>query len=165
MLTPTAALKRLASRKGGLDLYVQEKKEDARYGFRIGELRFLLRPLEKVEVIEPVPTCPIPNTPRWFVGMINLRGNLLPVFDIKQLLGADNPEPAKWIMVFGRGSRAAGLLADTLPASVMVDRPADARPQLPEFLHNCVENIFIQEDNVWFEAVFEKMFLELRARF
>ncbi len=165
MMTPAAALNYLASRKRKLDLYVQEKKEDTRYGFRLGELRFLLRPQEKVEAIKAVPACPMPNTPHWFAGMINLRGNLLPVFDIKQLLDMKSPEPPKWIIVFGQDNRATGIYADTLPAGVIVERPANVHPRLHEFLQDCVENTLMQGDNLWIEVAFEKMFEDLRARF
>jgi chemotaxis signal transduction protein len=165
MMTPTAALNYLASRKREHDLYVQEKKEDTRYGFRLGELRLLLRPHEKVETIKAVPACPMPNTPHWFAGMINLRGNLLPVFDIKQLLDMKSPGLPKWIIVFGRDNRAAGIYADTLPSGVIVDRPADVRPHLHDFLQDCVENTLMQGDSMWIEVAFEKMFEDLRSRF
>jgi len=165
MMTPSAALRFLATRKRTLDLYLQDKKEDTRYGFRIGNLKLLLRPQENVEVIVAIPACPIPNTPRWFAGMINLRGNLLPVFDIRQLLGKDNPEPPRWIMVFGQGNRTSGIYADTLPSGVKPDRPANEIHDLPDFLHGCVENILIQGDDMWIEVAFEKMFVNLRTTF
>ena len=164
-MAPTAALQYLAARKRKLELYVQEKKTDARYGFRIGELKLLLRPHEKVEVIEAVQVCPIPNTPAWFTGMINLRGNLLPVFDLKQLLNMQSPEPSKWIMIFGQGNRAAGIYADNLPSGVIPDSAVEIKPELPEILQDCVENTLIQGDNIWFEVVFEKVFGNLRAEF
>lgn len=165
MMTPTAALQYLAARKRKLEVYVQEKKADTRYGFRIGELKLLLRPREKVEVIEAVQACPIPNTPAWFAGMVNLRGNLLPVFDIKQLLNMQNPGTPKWIMVFGQGNRAAGIYADNLPSGVIPESTAVAKPDLPEILQDCVENTLIQGDNIWLEVAFEKMFGNLRAGF
>jgi chemotaxis signal transduction protein len=165
MITPTAALQYLAARKRKLELYVEEKKADARYGFRIGELKLLLRPHEKVEVIEAVMACPIPNTPAWFAGMVNLRGNLLPVFDIKQLLNMQNLEPPKWIMVFGQGNHAAGIFADNLPSGVIPDSTAEIKPDLPEILQDCVENTLMQGDSMWIEVAFEKMFEDLRSRF
>ncbi len=97
--------------------------------------------------------------------MINLRGNLLPVFDIKRLLGSEHPETPKWIMVFGQGSYAAGIYADTLPVSVTVDGEAEAPPELPSILQGAVERIYRQGDNVWIEAALEKVFMELRTQF
>jgi chemotaxis signal transduction protein len=97
--------------------------------------------------------------------MINLRGNLLPVFDIKQLLDMTSPETSKWIIVFGQDDRATGIYADTLPSGVNIDRPADTAPQLHEFLQDCVENTLMQGEHMWVEVAFEKMFEGLRARF
>jgi chemotaxis signal transduction protein len=96
--------------------------------------------------------------------MINLRGNLLPVFDIKQLLDMTSPETSKWIIVFGQDDRATGIYADTLPSGVTIDRPADETPQLHEFLQDCVENTLMQGEHMWVEVTFEKMFEGLRAR-
>lgn len=165
MMTPTSALNFLASRKRKLDLYVQVEKENTHYGFMVGELRLLLRPRVKVEAIKSIPTCPMPNTPQWFAGMINLRGNILPVFDIKKLLDMNSQEPSEWIIVFGQDNRAAGIYADTLPSGVIVDHPVDARPNMHEILQDCVENSFMQGDNMWIEVAFDKMLEGLRTRF
>jgi len=165
MMTPTAALNYLALRKRKLDLYTQEEKEDTRYGFMLGAMRFLLRPQEKVEAIKAVPACPMPNTPPWFTGIINLRGNLLPVFDIKQLLDMKSPELPEWIIVFGQDKHATGIYADTMPSGVTIERPADVKPLLHEFLQDCVENTLMQGDNMWVEVAFDKMFENLRTRF
>ena len=164
-MTPTAALDFLASRKRALDLYVQLEKENTHYGFMVGELRLLLRPGVKVEAIKTIPACPMPNTPHWFAGMINLRGNLLPVFDIKQLLDMKSSKPPEWIIVFGQDNRAAGIYADTLPSGVIIDRPAEVRPDLYDILQDCVENILMQGNNIWIEVAFDKMFEDLRTRF
>lgn len=165
MLKPVAALQCLASRKRTLDLYLQVKKEETHYGFRISDFNLLLRPQENVEVIEMIPACPIPNTPRWFAGMINLRGNLLPVFDIRLLLTGATPEPSRWIMIFGRGSRASGLYADTLPFAVKPGNKAGEPQDLPDFFRDCVEMALIQGNDVWLEVKFDRLFANLRNRF
>ena len=86
MLLPTVALTRFAPARNIQHVYKQKKTEPSRYGFKIGQLGLLLCLQEKIEIVDSIDPCPIPNTPQWFAGMINLRGNLLPVFDMKELL-------------------------------------------------------------------------------
>lgn len=165
MMTPTAALNRFSAGKRSIgDLFLEESRVDLHYGFRVGELKLLLKPLEKIEVINTLSACPVPNTPSWFAGMINLRGELLPVFDLN-LLMTQKPEPAKWIAIFRHNGRAAGIYTSTLPISISVDGQAHVQPPIPEILEGCVENIFAQGDSIWFETDFEKLFMALRARF
>ena len=163
-MTPTTALNRFASDNRKHNLYLNEPRAKMHYGFRTGSLKFLLKPLEKVEVIEAVPTCPVPNTPGWFAGMINLRGDLVPVFDINFLI-TKIPASTKWIMVFRHGRCSAGIYIDTLPYAINPDTGIYEQPVIPEILQECVENVYGQNDDIWLETDFEKFFLGLRTRF
>ncbi len=164
MMPPTAALRRFTldrsrlfeDRRGG---------EIARYGFSVATLSFLLKAGEKVEVIDAVPACPIPNTPQWFAGMINVRGNLLPVFDLKLLLNLDATTPSRWIMIFGQGSAAAGIPIDTLPTAVHAGEAIAEIPTLPELLRTCATHVYREGDRHWLEVSFESFFAQLRTKF
>lgn len=164
MMTPTCALNRFAAEYRKRVLYPDDNRPEVHYGFRIGELNILLRPLEKVEVIESMQTCPVPNTPGWFSGMINLRGELLPVFDIGFLLNK-NPTITKYIMVIRHENHSAGIYIDTLPTGITPEILSDSKSELPDILGHCVDNIYKQDDNIWLETNFEKFFQELRNRF
>ena len=54
-----------------------------RYGFTVGKVALLMRSDCMSEVVKPPPIYPIPNTPPWLSGILNLRGNLVPVFDLR----------------------------------------------------------------------------------
>ena len=164
MIPPTTALNRYAANRNKHALYLNETRDELHYGFRIGDLNFLLKPKEKIEVIEAAPACPIPNTPGWFSGMVNLRGDLLPVFDINFLI-TKNPVKAKWIMIFRHNGRSAGIYIDTLPSGITLEICAESEINLPDILQGCTENIYMQDNNTWIETDFEKLFQKLRARF
>lgn len=164
MMTPSIALNRYASENRKHDLYLNELKDKIHYGFRIGDLNFLLRSQEKIEVIENSPVCPIPNTPGWFSGMFNLRGDVFPVFDINFLI-TKNAVIAKWIMVFKHNGHSAGIYIDSLPSGITPDTRINNHENIPEILQGCINDIFGLGNDVWFETDFEKLFLELRSQF
>mgnify|MGYP003952499105 CR=1 FL=1 len=45
-------------------------------------LGLLLPPGDVAELVRGARVSAVPNTPSWFVGLINRRGNLVPVFDL-----------------------------------------------------------------------------------
>jgi purine-binding chemotaxis protein CheW len=54
--------------------------------FRIGEEEFGVDILMVQEIIRLTNITPIPNAPRFILGMINLRGKIIPVIDLRQRL-------------------------------------------------------------------------------
>ncbi len=56
-------------------------------GFRIGQQHFVT-PLSQTREVFPVPEqiTPVPKSQRWVFGIVNLRGELLPVFDLNLFL-------------------------------------------------------------------------------
>jgi purine-binding chemotaxis protein CheW len=72
-------------------------------------------PLEHVvEVFRMVAVAAVPEAHRWVLGVVNLRGRVIPVIDLRRRLGlsAREPELATPIIVVKAGGRAAGLVAD-----------------------------------------------------
>lgn len=85
--------------------YVTFQLGDERYGFEV----------RLVEEIQPVKDLtPIPCTPDFIVGAVNVRGSILPVVDIKSLfsLPATGLRPSSKIMVVSAGDIRMGVLAD-----------------------------------------------------
>jgi len=67
-----------------------------------------------VEVLRMVAVTPLPEAPGWGAGVINLRGRIVPVVDLRARLGMAPHEPdlSAPIIVVGAGEAAAGLVAD-----------------------------------------------------
>jgi len=58
-------------------------------GFRIGQEQFVANRDEVREVLMlPESMSRVPGTKRWVLGIANLRGHLLPIIDVKLLLGS-----------------------------------------------------------------------------
>lgn len=54
--------------------------------YRIGKRRLASRFDEVVEILPMPPVTPVPGAQPWMMGVANIRGNLLPVVDLKQFL-------------------------------------------------------------------------------
>jgi purine-binding chemotaxis protein CheW len=84
------------------------------------------------EIIKPREITDIPRVPAFILGIVSLRGIIVPVFDLRTRLnlGAGELTPASRIVVCQRGDRVAGLLVDSItqvvriPASSVEPPPA-----------------------------------------
>lgn len=89
---------------------------ESRQGFRIGELRLMIRYEDGSELSEVSVIHRLPNAPAWFCGIANLRGKLTPVFDLARYVGIEpDPEAKRMLLVLSRGSDATGVVIDGLP--------------------------------------------------
>jgi len=80
-------------------------------------------PLERVrEVVKPGPITPVPSLPEHILGVMNLRGEILPILDPKRLLGlgAGAPGPEGRIIVVKGPGMAVGFLADGVEDAIEV---------------------------------------------
>jgi purine-binding chemotaxis protein CheW len=79
-----------------------------------GELYAL--PVDSVlEVADLRDVAPVPGAPRPVLGVCNLRGNLLPVIDVRRLLGtAEARAVDQRLVVAVRGARRVGLAVDAV---------------------------------------------------
>ncbi|WP_341704403.1 chemotaxis protein CheW [Ferrovibrio sp.] len=96
----------------------------------VGDQSYAL-PLLKIQEIRGwSPVSPLPNTDPSCLGIINLRGNVLPVFDARRILGKPTPEPTAQnvIVVATVHGKPVGLLVDSVSDIVSVDGSTVTRP-------------------------------------
>lgn len=154
MLAPSAALTRFAPQAGALLGPVQARNEQSvRYGFRISSLGLLIKPGTGSEVVEARAIAAMPNAPRWLAGVMNLRGNPVPVFDLCAALElARNDEAQKsMVLVLDKGDQAAGLLIDGMPRVVPPGKPIEQPTALPARLAPFAPQAMATSDAVWLE--------------
>jgi purine-binding chemotaxis protein CheW len=87
-----------------LDLSKEKSKDnsDRFLEFTLGEESYAIPLLKVREVIAIPKTTPIPNTPSHFVGIMNLRGQVISVLDIRKKMGITpnkNQEEAAVVIV------------------------------------------------------------------
>lgn len=90
------------------------------FTFRIGGERFAVNVGHVIKIVEMVPITRIPNSPRHFKGIINLVGEVLPVFDGRLKLGFPEGEITRntciLVLVFGLEGEVAvaGMIIDSV---------------------------------------------------
>ena len=87
-------------------LFDEEKHKQENYGIPINQIREI-RPLESITSI--------PNSPSYVQGVMNLRGTIIPIIDLKEKLGFPKTNAINskmMILVAEIDSKLVGLLAD-----------------------------------------------------
>lgn len=82
--------------------------------FRLGGELYALDILKIKEIIRPQKLTPVPKAPRFIEGVINLRGAVIPVADLRKRFDQPAVEDARKnrIVVCQLGGKAIGLLVD-----------------------------------------------------
>jgi purine-binding chemotaxis protein CheW len=95
--------------------------------FTVGGHDHALPVEDVIEVVRMVAVTPLPEAPAWVAGVINMRGRIIPVIDLRTRLGLPPREPdlSTPIIIVGGSEAAAGLVADAagevlaLPSAVV----------------------------------------------
>ncbi len=84
---------------------------------RLGSARYVVPMAHVAEVVHVPRTTRVPASPGWLVGLANWRGRVLPVLDLRPLLGAETVPLATSarLVVLTLDDVEAGLLADQVP--------------------------------------------------
>ena len=132
-----------------------EENPDAvvRQGFRIGAMRLAAPFATASELVEMPNVHPLPRMPANLLGLVNLHGRIVPLFDLASLFETNHlPREKRMVLVIGHGNDAAGIVIDGLPRR-LVFSPDDriVAPALPAAAANAVVATFLQGKDAWFE--------------
>ena len=170
LLSPTVALTRYfvtPDQELGLPGAERGTAGVQRYGFRIGACRFVHDLALDVELIELARCYDLPNSSAWFSGLVNLRGNLVPVFDLKSLLGITGPTGFRqMLLVIGSGERIAALVIDGTPDHINIDAGGrvDQPDHVPEVLQEHLQGAYEFAGEIWYQVNYETLFESLAKR-
>jgi chemotaxis signal transduction protein len=101
----------------------------------------------------------MPNTPGWLLGLCNRRGDLVPVFDLRTLLGISERTPdKKYLFIVDKGEYASGFFIDNYPASAYSLQPLGKLPAMPELLKDHVITAYEHEQQSLLEIDHRSLF-------
>lgn len=122
-----------------------ELVREQHFGFAIGKKHFLVKASCFCEVFSGLPIAPIPNAPAVLAGLCNVRGVLVPVYQLHHEWALTLPQKP-YVFCIGKGEKAVAVLIDGLPVSI----------ELAE--QDCVKDDTLDQDAV-LSALIENTFL------
>ena len=102
--------------------------------FRLGSEEYGVDISQIQEIIRMVEITRVPRTPAFVEGVINLRGQLIPIVDLRTRFGMERAAPTKSsrIIVTDIGTKRIGMIVDS--ASEVLTIPLDAIEQAPDII-------------------------------
>lgn len=97
--------------------------------FRVGGEDYALDIMRLREIITPLPVTPVPRAPSFVEGVIRLRGDVIPVVDVRRRLGLPVTSPTRKskVLIVHVAGRRLGLLVDEVTEVLRIPR-AEIRP-------------------------------------
>lgn len=111
---------------------------------RLGMSRFAVAMDSVAEVVSVPRLSRMPAAPVWLAGVANWRGRVLPVLDLRVLVGVDQTPLASTarLVVLAHGPLEAGVLADAVPGLVTRGEELDPTPAtVPPAAGSIIEGI------------------------
>lgn len=112
--------------------------------FQVGPEEYGLDISLITEVIRPLDITPLPHMPRFIRGVINLRGTIIPIVDLRARFGlqatADNARKMRMLVIRGAAQGLLGLVVDgvrevlRVPVAAIDPAPAAAKSAGADFI-------------------------------
>ena len=85
-------------------------------GFSIDNEQFGVDILMVQEIIRAAPITPVPNSPDFVEGVINLRGNIIPVIELRKRLNlyTEETDEDSWILILDIEGKVTGFIVDSV---------------------------------------------------
>jgi len=92
--------------------------------FLIGEEEYAIAISLVQEITALKPLTPLPNTQDFVRGILNLRGNVIPVMDLRAIFGLPPTEFSKHtvIIIFNNNEKKIGLIVDQISDVITIDK-------------------------------------------
>ncbi|MCK9256739.1 MAG: chemotaxis protein CheW [Sulfurospirillaceae bacterium] len=104
-------------------------------GFIVSDEEYAIPMLNIQEIIKPIEYTRVPSVPDYVLGVFNLRGNVIPLIDLRRKFSLDvskQSEDARYIVMKGQNS-IAGFVIDRLTEAIRIRK--DRIDPAPETLH------------------------------
>jgi twitching motility protein PilI len=123
-----------------------------RFGFRLGGFGFLVPLGVTSEVLQQARLYALPWQVPCMRGLVNVRGNVVPVFDLTPLFGDGAASETPYTLIIDGGYRAVGLMTATLPTTLQCEADEEGlETGIPPVLAPYVRGSATANRQRWFE--------------
>jgi purine-binding chemotaxis protein CheW len=119
--------------------------------FNLGEEEFAIPLLSVREVIRLPEVTKVPQTPPYFLGIMNLRGSVISVMDLRLKMGVkSNQSGEATVIILDLGDYSLGVLVDKVNSVVMVDeKTLSQKPELGSSpMAEAIRGVFRKDNNL-----------------
>jgi purine-binding chemotaxis protein CheW len=111
--------------------------------FKVASEEYAISIMNIKEIIKPREVTEVPRVPSFVRGILSLRGNIIPIFDMRERLGLAGADPSEHerIVVVKRQNGFCGVLVDEV---VQVVRIAEAGIEPPPVVLEGIDREFVQ---------------------
>lgn len=137
------------------------------HGFELPNMGILIPPALRCEIVENLQTCPLPGTAAWLLGMTQLRGRILPVFDLQRLLfGNGNKLKSKnRMLVIEPQKKGLALVLPSIPRRLELSEQhiLSGNGGVPEAIEPYCRKVFYDRV-LWVELDIEALFNQVTQK-
>lgn len=147
-----------------VDTSLVENRDRQVHAFKVGNIGLILPETEVSELLDKIPSCRLPNTNRVLHGMANLRGRIIPLFDLQYVLNVPKTK-TKFNLVIGTGEESVAVLLENMPQQITITEQdgLDNLPPIPESLKPFVSKAYSTDDGLWFDFDVFNFFSSLKS--
>jgi len=134
-----------------VDVFASDEQEDIEneglmqlVGFEVGKEIFGVDILMVREIIRSAPITAVPNSPEFVEGVINLRGDIIPVIDLRKRLNLfrDDKQEKNWILILEVEGSVTGFVVDRVDEVMKIEE--DSIEPAPEIVLAGLESQYIR---------------------
>jgi twitching motility protein PilI len=145
------------------------KTTDIRHGFNVGSIYLLVPKGIASEVVQANAIYAIPNTPLWFSGFVNHRGEALPVFYLEALFNPQlqDKKNKQWILFLEHQQKTCGLLINSCPYRLnnLTETTVEHVLGIPEVIKPYIEQVYYDGSHKWLDISSHNFLLSLKSYF
>ena len=136
-------------------------KSEPVFGIRLNNFGLLVSTAIYCEVLDKVAVNPLPNVHPWVNGILNLRGNFVPVFDLHLILKQTVADSQKRrLFTIDRGDKAVAIWIDNFPEIVdkSTFKVTKMLPDLPQVVQRSLKGCYQQAEQLWLDVKLDELF-------
>ena len=124
------------------------------YGLQLDSLHLLIDNNASSELLENNTIFPIPLSADWIIGVVNVRGDVVPVINIEQMITGNTKAydiNNCNIMMVGKGDNAIAMVLDKLPTPISFSNSdkLGGFSKLPASIREHTEYAYMRDDIIW----------------
>lgn len=133
LITPTQALSRPFVLPK--ETSIVKKNKTVLRGFKIANIGLFIENDVVMELLDTPQIIPLPMVHQNCLGLINLRGMISPIFDIRLSISDENL-PVRWVLIITEQEQRVAFVIDDLPVQIPIDDIdyLDSIPNMPSIL-------------------------------